>query len=257
MASGLIFSACSDDKNANPPLTEGDPNDPNYIQAQLAAEAFVAIMTEQTSNGFGYLSWDGSPMPPKTAYDSSSAIYYESTGWWVIYWHSDDTTGSDLTYMDSVRFRGPEGQYQMFPDSLTTEDLEYRRDFSLDIVTDTSSLLTDISDNLQINDIQTDQVVLHGNTGADIVSDYPQIDLTLNYDAALTSVTFNRYDLENEPEPHPVSGSVALALHVLSVTPQGSGSGDWAITVTFFVDHYHARFESGGNYWEWDGQYGG
>jgi hypothetical protein len=100
-------------------------------------------------------------------------------------------------------------------------------------------------------------VVFNGGNSADVSVLHPPYTYGQNYDGAMTNVTFNRADLENEPNPHPLSGAIALSMLLESSSPQGSSSVNWNIGITFYVDHYHIHFESGDNYWDLDVQYGG
>ena len=249
-----LFSACSD-KNTNPAKTEGDYNDSAFQSAQIYAETFVETSAETAVDGFSYLEYDFIS-PPKVASDSTSVIYNGSSGWGAIYFHQDDTLGNDLTYTDSVRFHGPDG-YQMYPDSLTTEALEYHARLSSDLVGDTSSLIGDFWQNLDIVGIQSELVVFNGSSSADLILQNPNSHYDQDYDAALIDITFNHSDLEFEADPHPISGSLNFSMLINWQVPQGSGSNNWAVTATFYLDHYHVRFESGDYYWEWDVQYGG
>jgi hypothetical protein len=188
--------------------------------------------------------------------DSTSIIYHESSGWWAIYFHHDDSTSFDVTYTDSVRFTGPDG-YQQFPDSASTEGIEYRAHLSSGLVGDSATLSGDYRQNLAITGLQADQVVFTGLSSADMILQNPQSDYSQDIDASLTGVTFNRSDLEIVDGPYPVTGGLTFSMLLNADTPQGSASLDWDVNVTFFIDHYHVRFESGDNYWEWDEPYGG
>jgi hypothetical protein len=152
--------------------------------------------------------------------------------------------------MDSVRFE--EGDScTMFPDSLSTTGIDYRGAFSVSLGSDTLYLDADFVNHLHITGIQSEQVFFNGLSTADIA--FPTAEFS--YSASDNNVTFNRVDLEMEPHPHPVDGSISMALMVHAVTPQGSAEVNWTIDITFYMDHYHVHFESGNNYWDWDGTY--
>ncbi len=250
-----IFSACSNDKKTNPVLTPGDPNDPTLAGARGQADVFVEIMMGQFSEGYDYLDWHGEA-PLDAATDTFSANYNPASGWWSIYSHADDSTGAYLTFTDSIRFAG-DGGYQQWPDSLNTEGIEYRVNFNNNLVFDTSLWQWQYVENIHLTGIQADQVAINGTSSIDFVVDNPHSDAAVNYDATLASIAFNHDDLEYESNPHPVSGALTWTMHVNSATPQGSGDITWHVAMTFYPDHYHVRFESGTNYWEWDAQYGG
>jgi hypothetical protein len=249
-----VFSACSGDKKTNPAMTPGDPNDPNFTQAQVFAEQFVGTLTDQVIGGFEYIDWNG-PGPMKVVSDSSSFFYDSTSGWWVIYLHHDDSTSYDLTYTDSVRYEGPEG-HQRYPDSLTTS-FEFRKRFNNDVITDTTAFETEYINSFAIDGLQADLVVFDGFTSTLLNSTTPQDTLLLDYDAGLDAVTFERVELETSDDPHPQSGGLTLSMFIHAVNAQGSTSISWNVQITFFPDHLHARFESGDNYWEWDEAYGG
>jgi len=55
---------------------------------------------------------------------------------------------------------------------------------------------------------------------------------------------------------HPTGGGMGSSIHYSShsLYPNyPSGTYDWTLTLTFSETGYHARMESGDNYWEWDG----
>jgi len=251
----IMFSGCSDDKKTNPAKTEGNYSDPTFQSAQGYAETFVETCADTAVHGFSYLEYDFNN-PLKVAGDSTSVIYNASSGWWAIYFHHDDTLGNDLTYTDSVRFEGPDG-YQMLPDSTTTEGLEYHARLSSDLISDSISLAGDFWQNLAISGIQSELVVFNGSSSADMILQNPSSHYDRDYDASLTDITFNHSDLEIDPDPHPISGNLNFSMLINWQVPQGSGSSNWAVAATFYLDHYHIRFESGDYYWEWDVQYGG
>ncbi len=247
----LLFGACS--KSTKPAKTQGADNDPNYQLAQTFVGEFVDSLSAFAVDGFSYTDFDGTKALDVSS-DSASINYDADTKWWVVYVHHDSTY-LDLTAMDSVRFE--EGDScTMFPDSLSTTGIDYRGAFSVYAGGDTFYLDADFVNRLHITGIQSEQVVFNGLSSADISYQFG-VDGSLEYTYSATgnSVTFNRSDLETEPHPHPIDGNIAMALMVHAVTPQGSADVNWTIDITFYIDHYHVHFESGDNYWDWDGTY--
>ncbi len=251
----LAFIACSDNATDSD-LTEGNPDDPNFVQAQGLAEAYVDTLFESFDIVFGYMSFEGDG-PLKTTGDSLNINYDQETCWWQIYISSDistDTTDYSLIFIDSVRF-SDETACQMFPDSLTTTQIEYRAYLDLSVIADSGSIIVDSYQNALVTGIQSDLVVLNASNSTYMDMDLGFLALTVDYDGTITDLTFNHADLEGEAEVHPLSGSASVAMAIEGSTNEGSGAQSWSVDVTFYEDHYHARAESGHNYWEWDVYY--
>jgi hypothetical protein len=248
-----IFLGCSDN-DSNPPLIEGDYNDPAYIQAQGLAEIYVDSLAAFALDGFSYMEFDGTG-PMKVASDSVDIRYNDSSSWWTVYAHYD-TTDLNMTFLDSVRFE--EGsEYRQWPDSLTTTGIGYHALASFDLAADSATFAGDFSQNMAIDGIQSDLVAFTGGSSADIEIQTNTVDYWQSYDGSILNVTFNRSDLEVLEDPHPISGGLDVTMLVVATTDQGSSSVSWHAIVTFYIDRYHVRLESGGNYWEWEGPYGG
>jgi len=249
----LAFVACSDN-STDSNLTEGDPNDPNFIQAKSLAEAYVDTLFESFEMVFGYLSFDGSG-PLSAVGDSFNINYDQETCWWEIY-ASFDSTGFSFVFVDSGRFYDGR-RCQMLPDSLTTTQIEYRAYLDLSAYADSGSLVVDAEEEALVTGIQSDQVVVNASNSTFMDMDLGFLAMTVDYNGTITDLTFNRVDLDGEPPVYPMSGSAEVAMTIEGSSDQGSGSGSWMVDVTFYEDHYHARAESGDNYWEWDVYYTG
>jgi hypothetical protein len=250
-----VFTACSDDNSTNPAKTAGDPNDSQYVQAQIYTEQFVGTLADQAANGFDYMDWDGNRLA-NAASDSFSNFYDGESGWWVFYFHTDDSVSYDMTYTDSVKFEGPDG-HQMYPDSATTESIDYRQSLNSDFYSDSTSLESEYLQNLVISGIQSELVNFNGASSSDLNTTGPRDTLTINYDATLNNITYDPVELDTSDDPHPQSGGMTLNMVIYAGGPQGSASVSWYVEITFFIDHLHAHFESGDNYWDWDEQYDG
>jgi len=202
------------------------------------------------------MSFDGTS-PLNVTADSANVNYDPQTCWWEIYL-SADTTGSSLLFIDSVTF-SENGNCQMFPDSTTTTDFEYRALAQFNLTADSGSVGFEAHENVTISGIQSDQIVVGGTNSSQInlsvIADTSQLSFDYNYSGSATSVAFNRADLESDTTAHPISGGLNLGLNMALSGPNGTASTTWTITVTFFVDHYHAYAESGDNFWEWDYYY--
>jgi hypothetical protein len=247
----ILVGACSD-KSTEPAMTEGDPNSSEFVMARNYTEAFVDSIFNDVDMAMGFLTFDGST-PMRVSDDTVYIVFDESTCWWEIY-ASYDSGATYLIFVDSVRFADANG-CQQFPDSLTTTELEFRADFDIHLAGDSGSISSDASRNLLVTGIQSDQVVFNGDEGNLLGLVMGQSSLTVDYDGSLTDLTFWSDDLRGNENPHPISGTLAMSMTITSVTPNGSAIVDWSIVITFGPDGYHARAESGNNYWEWDGVY--
>jgi hypothetical protein len=247
----MAFIACSDNA-ADSNLTEGDPDDPNFVQAQGLAEAYVDTLFESFGMVFGYMTFEGEG-PLKTTGDSLNINYDQETCWWQIYISSDSTDYS-LVFIDSVRFNDETG-CQMFPDSLTTTQIEYRAYLDLSVIADSGSIVMDAEENALVTGIQSDLVVLNASNSTYMDMDLGFLAITVDYDGSITNLTFDHADLEGEGPVYPLSGAASVAMTIAGSTQEGSGAGSWSVDITFYEDHYHARAESGDNYWEWDVYY--
>ena len=249
----VTFIACSD-SSTDSNLTEGDPEDPDFIQAKGLADAYVDTLFSSFEMVFGYMSFDGSE-PLSAVGDSLNINYDLETCWWEIY-ASSDSTDYSLVFIDSVKFDDGTG-CQMLPDSLTTTQIEYRAYLDLSAFADSDSLVVDAEEEALVTGIQSDQVVVNAanSTYMDLVLGL--LSMTVDYEGTIADLTFNREDLEGEAPIYPLSGSASVAMTIEGSTQEGSGSGTWSVYVTFYEEHYHARAESGDNYWEWDVYYTG
>ncbi len=106
----LVFAACSDNATDSD-LTEGNPDDLNFVQAQGLAEAYVDTLFESFEMAFGYMTFEGDG-PLNTVGDSLNINYDQETCWWQIYISSDissDSIDYSLIFIDSVRFNSEAG----------------------------------------------------------------------------------------------------------------------------------------------------
>lgn len=251
----LAFTACSDNATDSD-LTEGNPDDPNFVQAQGLAEAYVDTLFESFEMAFGYMTFQGDG-PLNTVGDSLNINYDEETCWWQIYISSDISTDSidySLIFIDSVRFNNETG-CQILPDSLTTTQIEYRAYLDLSVIADSGSIIVDSYQNALLTGIQSDFVVLNASNSTYMDMDLGFLAFTVDYDGTITDLTFNHADLEGEAEVYPLSGSASVAMAIVGSSHDGSGAQSWTVDITFYEDHYSARAESGDNYWEWDVYY--
>lgn len=247
----LAFTACSDN-STDSDLTEGNPDDPNFVQAQGLAEAYVDTLFESFEIVFGYMTFQGEG-PLNTVGDSLNINYDQETCWWEIY-ASSDSTGFSFVFVDSVRFNDATG-CQMFPDSLTTTQIEYRAYIDLSVSADSGSIIVDSEENALVTGIQSDFVVLNASNSTYMDMDLGFLVMTVDYDGTITDLTFSRADLDGEAEVYPLSGAASVAMAIAGSSVEGSGVQSWTVDITFYEDYYHARAESGDNYWEWDVYY--
>ena len=246
----VFLLGCSDNSTENN-LTEGDYQDPNYQSARSITEGIVDsvfLMAEATSN---YIDFNGSA--PMQATDSLLITFDEETCWWHLYLGAD-TTGASLLFIDSLKFEDVEG-CQQFPDSMTTTSIEYRAFIDIDMTADSATIAATAHENLLLEGIQEDTCVFDATASSFLELVSGLYDITYDYSAYLDNVKFLTEELMNDQEPRPVSGSMALSLTLFGTYQQNSGSWNWNITITFNEGGYHARAESGENYWEWDVTY--
>jgi hypothetical protein len=145
----------------------------------------------------------------------------------------------------------------MLPDSLTTTQIEYRAYLDMSVIADSGSVILGAEEEALVTGIQSDFVVLNASNSTNMHLVMGLISLTVDYEGSITDLTFSHADLHGEGPVYPLSGSASVAMTIEGSSQQGSGSGSWSIDVTFYEDHYHARAESGTNYWEWDVYYEG
>jgi hypothetical protein len=253
-----LMVGCSD-KETNP-RTEGNYSDPSYQQAEQYAQLYIDSMGVAALDAYAYHDWNGSRPTSRgrngdIPCDSVDIRFNEGSCWWTIYGYYD-TTNAQLTVLDSVRFED-DGECQVYPDSVTTDRLVYDATVVFDATYDSGSVSADFAEALDVTDIHGEQVVFNGGASAVIGIVIGQGSVDLDYGSNVTNVTFYREDLDNEEDPHPIAGELMLNMAIDTASPQGSAHGDWTVVATFFIDHYHIHFESGDNYWDWDGPYGG
>jgi len=249
LALTFSFFACSDNSTDNN-LTEGDYNDPNYQAARTNTEMIVNSFLQEADQTSDYIGFDGSE--PMQACDSLSIVFDDATCWWHLYLdYSDDSTNSTLLFIDSLKFQDAEG-CQQFPDSFTTTSIEYRAFLDIDAVADSGTFIVNANENFLLEGIQEDTCVINAaaNSNMDIASGL--YEATLDYTGILDEIKFLTQELMYEENPRPVAGTLYLDLTVYGSNQQGSGSWHWSVTITFNEGGYHARAESGENYWEWD-----
>ena len=246
----LIFVACSDNPADNN-LTEGDPQDPNFQMAQSVTEGVVDSLFRFAQTTSNYIDFNGSE--PMQAQDSLAIVFDYETCWWYIYLSADTTDGS-MVFVDSLRFEDSEG-CQQYPDSQTTTTIEYRAFIDIDITSDSGTVAATATENLYLAGIQEDTCVFDVSAASNLELASSLYELSYDYSGNFTHIKFLTEELMNDDNPRPVSGSLFLDLTIYGSYQQSSGSWNWNVTVTFNETGYHARAESGENYWEWDVTY--
>jgi hypothetical protein len=249
-----LFIGCSDN-STEPALTEGDYNDPSYQQAQPMVDSLVVATFENLGESFNeYLYFDGNT--PASVADTAYLVYDEETCWWHIY-VSIDSAENHIIVSDSVWFSSVEA-CQQFPDSLTTNELDVRAYVDLYLTEDTTTISSDAYRNFHAVGLQNDIVTLNASESneSSIVNGLSSV--SIDYEGSLIDLTFLRGDVyEEATDPYPLSGTLTMSMLLTVETPENSMTISWSVTITFGPDGYHARAESGDNYWEWDGTYDG
>lgn len=250
MALSLLFIACSDKSENN--LTQGDPQDQNFQTAKTYTELVVDSLFIEAAAASNFINFDGSqPMSPTA--ESLLITFDETTCWWHIY-ISSDTTNTSLLFVDSLKFQDIDG-CQQFPDSLTTTEIEYRALLTMSVVTDSAYISGSANDDMLIQGIQEDTCVINAGLNRNLEMALSTYQFSYDYTGAINNVKFMTQDLMYGLNPRPVSGTLILNLTIYGLSQQGSGGISWFVTVTFNETGYHARAESGENYWEWDVTY--
>ncbi len=251
LALSVAYLGCSD-KATEPELTEGDYQDPNYQVARMITESIVDSLFLEADAASDFIGFDGSaPMSP--AAESLLITFDELTCWWHIYLGAD-TTNASMIFIDSVKFQDAEG-CQMFPDSLTTTCIEYRAYLDINLISDSLTIAASANENLLLEGIQEDTCVINATAVSNLELASTLYDIAYDYNGALDDIKFLTLELMYEENPRPVAGTMILNLTIYGANQQGSGSWNWTIIITFNEGGYHARAESGENYWEWDVTY--
>ncbi len=250
----LILAACSD-KSANNAKTEGDYNDPAFLQAKSFADYYVDTTFSATQIAMGYRNFDGTG-PLSVAGDSLNIVYNPDLCWWMIY-ISSDTTGFHLLVTDSVKFVDVLSACQQFPDSVTTDQIDYYA--YMEVALDDTLSSFDISgyQRANISGFQTDQIVINGTSATQMGMTINLTTYDIAYSASVTDLTFLTADVVADTAVYPLSGGMEINMAMAVVSVQGGASYNWYLVITFGTTGYHAYAESGDNYWEWDEPYGG
>jgi hypothetical protein len=68
-------------------------------------------------------------------------------------------------------------------------------------------------------------------------------------------VKFYTSDIKDGRPTHPFDGTFNASMTQDVVMAHRTAHIEATLIVTYFPDHYHARLESGDNFWEWDHYY--
>lgn len=251
LVASVVLLACS--KSTDNDRTEGDPNDQDFQMAQGLLEGLVDSTLSAAMAGAGYLNFDGSG-PLRVTEDTAYVVFDEATCWWEVYISYSDTTGFSYIFVDSVKFQDSEG-CQQFPDSNTTNEIEYRAYADVGIIADSGSISAVLNENMLITGIQGDYVVINSSATGDMDMIYGQVSYAVDYSGTVVDLRFLRDDLVGGGQAYPLSGVMMIGMSVNTVGPNGSYSVSWTADITFYEDHYHVYAVSGDNYWEWDVYY--
>ncbi|GEM_PF-4906215 len=237
----LIFG-CSSNKNPSSSVSQGDPNDPNYVAAKAQIDELVASVSGDMAEGSDYLGGFNPPPSPTNATDTTYYGYDAETGWWYSYQDMNSDPYS-YTYADSVRYSA-NGTFQENPDS-TTDKMEVKL-YTTMISTD-SLYAYDLNffEDMIFTVLSSDTLQTDGDGGYSIAF----ADTIGSFDF---TETFNAIKIPIELG-HPVSGTANSTM--TATFPDGEGT--WTINLTFYADHIHIYATNGQYYWEWDEYYEG
>jgi len=247
----ITLSACSKDSTSSDP-TEGDPNDPTYLQARAASEAMVDTILGGIDYAIGMREFDGSgPMVARPA-DTLFMTMYEDF-WWEIRLEMEGEGGS-MVASDSFRFEIAEDDYQDLPDS-TTNAYEYRSKFEIETANGDTTASAYAYETLRLDGLTEQELLITGSSSQEIAITMGSVEASMSNSGGLADIVFIMADLDDEIDDHPQSGVLTLSAAINSSQAIGNLPAlhfEWTLTVTFDEDGYHARLESGDNYWEWD-----
>ena len=252
----VMLAACSKDSTSSG-LTEGNPNDPTYLQARAASEEMVDTVLGEIDDAIAMREFDGSgPVPARPA-DTLFMTMYEDY-WWEFRLESGGGNGS-LAASDSFRFEISDDEYQDLPDS-TTNAYEYRSKFEIANESGDTSATAFANETLRLEGLTEELLTINGSSAQEVAITMGSAEASMNNSGSLEDIVFIMADLDDEIEDHPQSGVLTLSAAINSSQMVGGLPAlnfEWTLTVTFSETGYHARLESGDNYWEWDREWEG
>ena len=249
---------CGDDSSSPKTKTPGDAHDQTFLAIQSSIEEdLLPGMLTSLNDGISLLDFSGGPIAK--ANDTSYYDFNHDSYWWrYIDIYNQDGEGYHYGYSQADSFRFAEGsQYQQFPDSGSTTSLESRQHLDSESYNPSDSSETHVGVLYHYTGLAGDTMTIAGSS--DVSFGFATD--SLNYDYAFggnfDDVTIPIANIDpNSDNNHPTGGGLGMTINyeVQSLYPNyPNGSYDWSLTMTFSETGYHARIESGDNYWEWDG----
>lgn len=246
----LGFVGCS--KNSSQPtgLTPGDDSDQTFLKAQATTDDFSEQYIESMNEALNYIYFSGSLLRPA---DTSFITYDDETSWWVVVVDRlDDSTFVPFYLVDSVRFSAGVN-YQQYPDETTTTiDYRYWADFHPEAGQDTALDIYS-HDECLLDGFTGDTIVVNGSTDYSVEGSIGNVEVEYSLTGEAEDVKYLRM-LINDDGTHPIAGRLSLTVTIHTSGELGdfpATNATWSLVLTFDDEGYHARLESGQNYWEW------
>jgi hypothetical protein len=258
MIVAISMFGCGDDSSSPKSKTPGDNNDQTFLAVQSSIEEdLLPGMLESLNEGISLLEFDGGPI--LKANDTSYYDFNEQTYWWrYVDQYEQEGEGYYYNYASIDSFRFEEGAgYGQYPDSGTTTGLDTRQHFDNESYSDSDTLESHVDVSYHYTGLAGNIMTIAGNSNINYEFGMDSLSYAYEFGGNFDNVTIPIANIDPESDSnHPTGGGMGMSIfyEMQSLNPNyPSGSYDWSLALTFSETGYHARVESGDNYWEWDG----
>jgi len=251
----ILTVGCSKKSTDSSELSQGDPNDPLFLQAQQSSEELVGSVLGGVDESIDYMDYNGSGPFMKPA-DTLFLNMYDD--YWYEYRFELITLSGAWAQSDSFRFESGSGEYQVLPDT-NTSAFEFKNKSHMEYSESDTSMTIDNISSFRFGGINTDQATVNGTADSDLEMTYGVAEAGMDFSSQLQDIVYLTGELDYGETNYPISGVMELSVAVNSNQQIGDIPGmnfAWSLTVTFNENGYHARLESGDYYWEWDETWG-
>ena len=250
IAAGLMIAGCSD-KSTNNNISEGSYTDENYLLAKEDADSSMAEMTVDNEEVGDWVDWN----PGLALVDSVS---YDSTSGWHVRARTFENDYMTHAVVDSFRMTDLDSQYQFRRDS-TTNIFERRLKKSFEKTARPESLgyywTKTRERNTHWEGLADSVTNLNGDFNRHWAGENAFRAFDRVVEGTATDIQFYTADIRDGRPTYPFDGTFNGSMTLDVVTAQRTKHIEATLVVTYFPDHYHARLESGDNFWEWDHYY--
>jgi hypothetical protein len=258
MTVAISMFGCGDDSNSPKTKTPGDNNDQNFraIQSQISEELLPGML-ESLNSGISLLDFDGGPIMKTN--DTSYYDFNNDSYWWrYVDQAEEEGEGYYYNYAEIDSFRFEEGsQFQQYPDSGTTTGMDTRQHFDNVSYQTGDSNETHVDVLYHYTGLAGDIMTIAGTSDINYSFAMDSLSLAYEFGGNFSNVTIPIANVDPDSNSnHPTGGGMGMTIHYesQSLNPNyPDGTFDWSLNLTFSETGYHARVESGDNYWEWDG----